>query len=208
MRIKNMLKLTSMIALVFAVAVGCTSTSDTSGSNEQAAKDAIAAAKKANKDAKAVSYEWRDTGKIIKKAEKALGADDYDKAIKLANKAKRQAENAIAQEQSESARLADMFGGAPPPMASSGQYAVATGDNLWNISAKADVYNNPYQWPLIYKTNSGKIKDADLIFPGQVFDINTSPSAAEASAAVTHAKTRGAWSIGVAEDSDKAFLAQ
>ncbi len=208
MRIKNMLKLTSMIALVFAVAVGCTSTSDTSGSNEQAAKDAIAAAKKANKDAKAVGYEWRDTGKIIKKAEKALGADDYDKAIKLANKAKRQAENAIAQEQSESARLADMFGGAPPPMASSGQYAVATGDNLWNISAKADVYNNPYQWPLIYKTNSGKIKDADLIFPGQVFDINTSPSAAEASAAVTHAKTRGAWSIGVAEDSDKAFLAQ
>lgn len=208
MRIKNMLKLTSMIALVFAVAVGCTSTSDTSGSNEQAAKDAIAAAKKANKDAKAVGYEWRDTAKIIKKAEKALAAEDYDKAIKLANKAKRQAENAIAQEQSERARLADMFGGAPPPMAGSGQYAVATGDNLWNISAKADVYNNPYQWPLIYKANSGKIKDADLIFPGQVFDINTSPSAAEAGAAVTHAKTRGAWSIGVVEDSDKAFLTQ
>ena len=211
MKIMNMLKLTSLIALVFAVAVGCTSTTDSSGSSEQAAKDAIAAAKKANKDAKAVGYEWRDTGKIIKKAEKALADEDYDKAIKSANKAKRQAENAIAQEQAERARIADLFGGvAPPPVvtAGSGQYAVVSGDNLWNISAKADVYNNPYQWPLIYKSNSGKIKDADLIFPGQVFDINTNPSAAEASAAVTHAKTRGAWSLGAVEESDKAYLAQ
>ena len=209
MRINNMLKLTSLIALVFAVAVGCTSTTDSTGATEQAAKDAIAAAKKANKDAKAVGYEWRDTGKIIKQAEKALADEDYDKAIKLANKARRQAESAIAQERSERARLADMFGEAPPPpVAGTGQYAVITGDNLWNISAKADIYNNPYQWPLIYKANSGKIKDADLIYPGQVFDINTSPSAAEADAAVTHAKTRGAWSIGVVEDSDKAYLAQ
>jgi len=207
MRIKNMLKLTSLIVLVFAVAVGCSSTTDSSGSNEQAAKDAIAAAKKANKDAKAVGYEWRDTAKIIKKAEKALADEDYDKAIKLANKARRQAENAIAQEQSERARLGDTAP-APAPMASSGEYAVARGDNLWNISAKADVYNNPYQWPLIYKANSGKIKDADLIYPGQVFAINASPSASETSAAVTHAKTRGAWSIGVTEDSDKAYLAQ
>jgi nucleoid-associated protein YgaU len=209
MRIKNMLKLTSLIALVFAVAVGCTTTEDTGGATEQAAKDAIAAAKQANKDAKAVGYEWRDTAKMIKKAEEALAAGDYDKAIKLANQAKRQADSAIAQEQAERARIAGMFGDtAPPPVAGSGQYAVVSGDNLWNISAKADVYNNPYQWPLIYKANSGKIKDADLIYPGQVFDINTNPSAAEASAAVTHAKTRGAWSLGVVEDSDKAYLAQ
>ena len=209
MRIKNMLKLTSFIVLVFAVAVGCSSTSDSSGSNEQAAKDAIAAAKKANKDAKAVGYEWRDTAKIIKKAEKALEAEDYDKAIKLANKARRQAENAIAQEQAERARLGGTTTApAAAPMASSGEYAVARGDNLWDISAKADVYNNPYQWPLIYKANSGTIKDADLIYPGQVLAINTSPSGAETDAAVAHAKTRGAWSIGVAEDSDKAYLAQ
>lgn len=205
MRIKNMLKLTSLIVLVFAVAVGCTSTTDSSGSNEQAAIDAIAAAKKANKDAKAIGYEWRDTAKIIKKAEKALADGDYDKAIELANKARRQAENAIAQEQSERARLGEA---APAPTAASGQYSVNRGDNLWDISAKANVYNNPYQWPLIYKANSGKIADADLIYPGQVFDINTNPSAAEASAAVNHAKTRGAWSIGVTEDSDKAYLAQ
>ena len=210
MRIMNTLKLSSLLALIFAVAIGCTSTSDSDGSSlEQQAKDAIAAAKKANKEAKAVGYEWRDTAKIIKKAEKALGAEDYNKAIKLANKARSQAENAIAQYRSESNRLAAELGTAPVPVASgSGQYSVVNGDNLWDISAKPGVYNNPYQWPLIYKANSDKIKDADLIYPGQQFAVNTNPTSAESSAAVAHAKSRGAWSLGVVEDTDKAYLAQ
>ena len=209
MKTTKILKFTSLIAMIFAVAIGCTSTSDTGGtSQEQAAKDAIAAAKEANTRAKAVGYEWRDTGKIIDSAEKALADGKYDEAIKLANKARKQAENAIAQKQAEDARLAGMFGSAaPPPVASAGQYSVLKGDNLWNISAKPDIYNNPYQWPLIYKANSSKIKDADLIYPGQVFDIHSNPSAAEADAAVRHAKTRGAWSLGAVEDSDKAYLA-
>ncbi|NOY65782.1 MAG: LysM peptidoglycan-binding domain-containing protein [Gammaproteobacteria bacterium] len=87
-------------------------------------------------------------------------------------------------------------------------YSVIKGDSLWGIAGKDGVYGNPYQWPLIYKANSDKIQDADLIFPGQEFDINTSASDEEASAAVNHAKTRGAWSIGVAEESDKAYLAK
>ncbi|VAW91356.1 hypothetical protein MNBD_GAMMA21-359 [hydrothermal vent metagenome] len=208
MRIMNTLKLTSLLALIFAVAIGCSSTSTDGSSLEQQAKDAIAAAKKANKEAKSVGYEWRDTGKMIKKAEKALGAEEYEKAIKLANKARRQAENAIAQQRSENNRLAAELGSAALPVAGSGQYSVMSGDNLWNISAKPDVYNNPYQWPLIYKANSDKIKDADLIFPGQQFALNANPSSAEASAAVAHARSRGSWSLGAVEDTDKAFLAQ
>lgn len=208
MKIMKTLKFTGLIAMTFAVAIGCSSTSDSGQSQEQAAKDAIAAAKEANQRAAAVGYEWRDTGKLIKNAEKALGDGNYEEAIKLANKARTQAENAVAQKQTEDARIAGLFGGkAPPPVASAGQYAVLKGDNLWNISAKPDIYNNPYQWPLIYKSNSSKIKDADLIYPGQVFDINSTPSAAEADAAVRHAKTRGAWSLGAVEDSDKAYLA-
>ena len=208
MKTMKMLKFTGLIAMTFAVAIGCTSTSDSGGqSQEQAAKDAIAAAKEANTRAQAAGYEWRDTGKLIKGAEKALAEGKYDDAIKQANKARNQAENALAQKAAEDARLAALFGGkAPPPVASAGQYAVLKGDNLWNISAKPDIYNNPYQWPLIYKANSGKIKDADLIYPGQVFDINSNPSAAEADAAVRHAKTRGAWSIGAVEASDTAYL--
>lgn len=86
------------------------------------------------------------------------------------------------------------------------QYQVERGDNLWGISGRAEIYGNPYQWPLIYKNNTSRIKDADLIYPGQIFDINTDPSASEVSAAVNHAKTRGRWSIGVVEESDKAYL--
>jgi len=89
-----------------------------------------------------------------------------------------------------------------------GSYEVVGGDNLWNISGKPSIYNNPYQWPLIYKANSGKIKDADLIYPGQVLDIDNNPSAADVDAAVNHAKTRGNWSLGVVEESDKAYLAR
>ena len=95
----------------------------------------------------------------------------------------------------------------PEPAApESTSYEVNKGDHLWGISGKS--YGNPYKWPLIYKANSGKIKDADLIYPGQVFDIDSDPSDADSAAAVNHAKTRGSWSIGVTEETDKAYLAQ
>ena len=87
-------------------------------------------------------------------------------------------------------------------------YSVVRGDNLWNISGKDEVYADPYQWPLIYKTNRDKIKDADLIYPGQVFDIDQNASASEIDAAVNHAKTRGAWSVGDTEQSDRDYLAK
>ena len=91
---------------------------------------------------------------------------------------------------------------------STSSYEVVKGDNLWNISGKPSIYGNPYQWPLIYKANSDQIKDADLIYPGQNLTIDNNPSAADVSAAVQHAKTRGSWSLGVTEASDKAYLGQ
>lgn len=209
MKITKTIQFISLIALVLGVAIGCSSTSQESGCTEQGAKDAIAAAKAANEKASAAKNEWRDTGALIKKAEKALADGKCDEAMKLANQARTQAENAVAQEESEKQRLAHMFGGvAAAPTAGEGQYSVVKGDNLWRISAKPNIYNNPFQWPLIYKANSSKIKDADLIYPGQVFAINTNPSSADVAAAVRHAKTRGAWSLGKVEESDKAYLAQ
>jgi nucleoid-associated protein YgaU len=90
--------------------------------------------------------------------------------------------------------------------AASIQYQVNRGDSLWSISGQPGIYNNPYQWPLIYKNNRDKIKDADLIYPGQVFAVDQNPSAAEVDAAVDHARNRGAWSIGVVEESDRRYL--
>ncbi len=87
-------------------------------------------------------------------------------------------------------------------------YTVVSGDNLWNIASSSSIYGDPYKWPLIYKANKSKISDADLIYAGQVFDIDQSPSSGEVSAAVNHAKTRGSWSVGAVEASDTAYLSQ
>jgi len=86
-------------------------------------------------------------------------------------------------------------------------YSVVRGDHLWGISGKPTIYGNPYQWPLIFKANRDKIRDADLIQPGQVLTINRNASSAEVDAAINHAKTRGAWKLGVVEESDKRYLA-
>jgi nucleoid-associated protein YgaU len=86
-------------------------------------------------------------------------------------------------------------------------YEVKRGDHLWGIASQPRIYGNPYAWPLIYKANSGKIQDADLIHPGQSLDINRNASSSDMDAAVRHAKTRGAWKLGVTEQSDKNYLA-
>jgi len=216
MKTLKALRLTALLLLVVGFAVGCAGTTEEgAGADQAAAEAAIAAAKSANAKAKAEGYEWRDTGKLIKKAEEALKAGKYEDAIKLANKAKRQAELAVEQKYRELDRLKRegiiSESEAPAPVAATGAsdtYEVVRGDNLWDISAKPSIYGNPYEWPLIYKANSDKIKDADLIYPGQVFTINTNPSAAEVDAAVRHAKTRGSWALGVVEESDMAYLAQ
>ena len=52
----------------------------------------IAAAEQARKGAAKVGFEWRDTGKMIKKARTAANSSHYDKAIKLAKKARFQGE--------------------------------------------------------------------------------------------------------------------
>ncbi|MCD6422623.1 MAG: LysM peptidoglycan-binding domain-containing protein [Elusimicrobia bacterium] len=44
-------------------------------------------------------------------------------------------------------------------------------DCLWNIAKKSEIYNDPWQWKKIYFANRDKIKDPDLIYPGQVFKI-------------------------------------
>lgn len=96
---------------------------------------------------------------------------------------------------------------APAPVATRTiSYEVQRGDHLWGIAGQPRIYGNPYAWPLIYKNNSAQIKDADLIYPGQNFNINSDPSGAEMDAAVRHARTRGEWKLGVTEESDTAYL--
>jgi len=217
MKLTHLIKPFFIVMLALGLVAGCaTESGGYSGSSDSSAEQAIADAKSANAQAKGMGAEWRDTGKMIKSAEAALEAGDEDKAMSIAAKAQRQAEAAMKQAEAEKARLvaqgaisgsssSSSDGGA---MAGDDSYEVMGGDNLWSISGKDAVYANPYQWPLIYKANRDKIKDADLIYPGQVFDIDRNASSSDVDAAVDHAKTRGAWSVGTVEASDEAYLAQ
>jgi nucleoid-associated protein YgaU len=219
-------RLISVALLSLGLMAGCATTENTApAANDAAAtaQQAIDAAKAANKQAAAVGYEWRDTGAMIKEAEEALKSGDTDKATKLANEAKTQADDAIKQQAAahqqyldnlspaERAALTGTAGtldqGSKGAMAGKvSSYSVNRGDSLWKISGKDEVYANPYEWPLIYKTNRSQIKDADLIHPGQVFNIDQNASPEEVSAAIHHAKTRGAWSVGDVEQSDLDYL--
>ena len=199
------------MVVTLGLVIGCAGTTEEDSKPQGDAASAIAAAEKAYKVALDELYAWRNTAKFIKKAKKALEAGDDAKAIKLANKAKREAEDAVAQKYSELERLSGMLGIKEVKSSASsaaGDYQVVSGDNLWNISAKAEVYSNPYQWPLIYKANKNQIKDADLIYPGQNLSIDKSASASDIDAAVNHAKTRGSWSIGSVESSDTDYLSK
>ena len=92
---------------------------------------------------------------------------------------------------------------APAPVTS---WTVAAGNHLWGIAGTWDVFNVPEKWPLLYKANLDTIKDADLIYPGQVLDIPRDSSAPEVDAAINHAKNRGAWTVGSVEISDTQYL--
>lgn len=62
---------------------------------------------------------------------------------------------------------------------SHGSYTVKKGDTLWGLSSKASNYGNSFAWPLIFKSNKGKIQDPDLIYPHQEIVIKKGFTAAE-----------------------------
>jgi nucleoid-associated protein YgaU len=84
---------------------------------------------------------------------------------------------------------------APVEATGKGSHTVLKGDNLWSISESSDVYDDPFQWPVIYKANRDQIKDPDLIYPDQQFELPRDSSQEEIDAAVHEAKTRGPWSL-------------
>ena len=199
-------------AALIGLLAGCATTAE--DDTAAAAERAIADAKAANAEAGALGFEWRDTGSLIKDAQAAFDAEDYDKALELANLALAQAEDAKRQAAAENQKFLDMTASDIDESMAAGasalpdNYTVVRGVNLWNISGKSDIYADPYQWPLIFKANRSQIKDPDLIYPGQNFAIDRNASSSEIDAAINHARTRGAWSVGDVEQSDLDFLAR
>ena len=95
-------KLFAILLLTTGLTIGCSSgQQEKKASMSPEAASAIKSAHAENKKAKSVGYEWRDTGKLLKKAEAAAKKGENDKAIKLANEAKTQASLAIKQHKLE-----------------------------------------------------------------------------------------------------------
>ena len=162
MTMRTTARLFSVALLSLGLITGCAST-DEAADDVLLAEQAIADAKAANADAKAINAEWRDTGKLIDQAEEKLAAGDTASAIALANEAEAQARAAIAQAEAENKKflnsaaesaISDSSSSSGIPEGRVGSYSVVRGDNLWNISGKDEVYADPYQWPLIYRTGS------------------------------------------------------
>lgn len=91
-----MTKLLTLAAMALLITACASQTAKIEPTGENAAA-AIAAAETANKEAAAVGFEWRDTGKMIKRAKEAAAKKEYAKSIELAQKAERQGHNAVKQ---------------------------------------------------------------------------------------------------------------
>ena len=170
-------------------------------------RNAIYAAKLKNARARNLGAEWEANAKIIEEAEAAAEDCEHVRAKILANKAEDAAAEAIAAMQKDDSMSEPMAEPAQEESPYLGGYLVVSGDNLWSISGQQTIYGDPFMWPLIYKANSGQIKDADLIYPGQYFYIPKARGA-ERAAAIAHAKNRGAWTLGETEASDLDYLSQ
>ena len=98
-------KLLSTVVLSLWLVNGCAekATKSSAGAASPEATAAIAAANDAIKSAKANNWLWRDTEKFAKQAQQAADKGDNAAAVKLANKAKAQAEAAIKQYEHEKA---------------------------------------------------------------------------------------------------------
>lgn len=142
----------------------------------------------------------------LMEAKAAYDSGDYAAAKQLAESALVQAQKVeamanqvYAQKQQEAAQQAAqrIEGPAATPRAYPTEHVVIKGETLWWIAEYRQIYDDPFQWPLIYKANRDRIKDPDLIYPDQVFQITRAPELTDEmiKEAIKFSKNRGAWSL-------------
>ena len=89
--------LAAVAAAVFMAGASCAATRASEADDAETFKAAYEAGQAARKAAAAVGFEWRDTKRMLRRAKKLAEKGEYEKAIELANKAKRQGEHGVAQ---------------------------------------------------------------------------------------------------------------
>ncbi len=150
--------------------------------------------------------QMEDAQRTLEEAKKAYEAGDYVNAKQLAESALTKAREAeqVAKEvggdqrANQARRIAGEIsdpGATPRPYPTN--HIVIKGESLWWIAEYKQIYDDPFQWPVIYKANRSQIKDPDLIFPDQNFEIPREPELTDdmRKEAIKFAKSRGAWSL-------------
>ena len=96
----NHAKIFSCIALTTTLLSGCAtsgSSDNFAAATKQSYHTALIAANKSLKAAAHTKFVWRDSVKILKKADESAKKGDFETAINLANRAKRQGDMALTQ---------------------------------------------------------------------------------------------------------------
>jgi|LGOV01.1.fsa_nt_gb nucleoid-associated protein YgaU len=71
------------------------------------------------------------------------------------------------------------------------EYTVQSGENLYSIAARTNIYHEGLLWPLIYQANRDQIKDPQQIFPGQTLTITRKHDSSEKEKARETARNSG-----------------
>ena len=138
------------------------------------AEEAIASASKAIDAAWEVGADTSVAEALLEEARSAFAAGDYATATSKAWEAEAAAnaarEEALAKAKEEE-KIAEEVAVEEVAEEAARIYVVGTWqrdrDCLWNIAKKPRFYGDPWKWKRIYKANTDKIKDPDLIYPGQ-----------------------------------------
>jgi nucleoid-associated protein YgaU len=77
----------------------------------------------------------------------------------------------VAERRASSRRVPTGGGTGPGGSVEAGRYIVRPGDSLWRISRSEDAYGEGALWKRIFDENRGRIRDPNLIYPGQELTI-------------------------------------
>ena len=162
----------------------------------QQAEAALAKAKAAGAQDKA-SSQYSSAESKLAEAKKLIDQGQYKKAKQLLEEATQQAkmaeQTAIAANQPKpvvsatKTEEASAMGKTETKMTQeikgADHHVVVKGECLWKISGYKQVYNDPFQWPVIYQANKDQIKNPDRIKPKQDFKISRDATDEELKAA-------------------------
>ncbi|MGH8455787.1 MAG: LysM peptidoglycan-binding domain-containing protein [Stenotrophobium sp.] len=111
----------------------------------------------------------------VRETELAIGRKDGRRAYQLATALEEQVKNRVE------------------------HHRVARGESLWTISAREDIYDNPWLWPLIWDANRDTLKNPSSVRAGQLLKIRPNPTIKEVVNAVNFAHEHGGTRINIGE---------